>query len=91
MLKTTLILMGEVGAVTLIIVLPAVFIGLWLDKTFGTAPILTMTLVVASIPVSIFALYRLLKRTAEKLKPEKSAPESVSEDLQNKITGGDES
>ncbi len=44
---------GEVGCLTLIIVLLAVFGGMWLDKLFGTKPLFTLVLVLGSAPLSL--------------------------------------
>jgi F0F1-type ATP synthase assembly protein I len=49
----TLTVGGEVGCLTLIIVLAAVFGGLWLDNLFGTKPMITVLFVLASAPVSL--------------------------------------
>ncbi len=56
---------GEVGCITILIVLGAVFGGLWLDQQFGTKPILTILLVLGSAPFSLFLTYRLAKRVVE--------------------------
>ncbi len=57
----------QVGILTLGIVLVAVFGGLWLDKQFGTKPILTIILVIASAPVSLGLTVRLAKRAVNKM------------------------
>jgi hypothetical protein len=44
---------GEVGCLTLVIVLLAVFGGLWLDRLLGTKPALTVLLVLLSAPLSL--------------------------------------
>jgi len=54
---------GEVGCLTLIIVLLAVFGGLWLDRLFGTKPVITLTLVLASAPLSLALTFWLAKRS----------------------------
>lgn len=53
---------GEVGCLTLIIVLLAVFGGLWLDGLLGTKPILTLILVLASAPLSLVLTFWVAKR-----------------------------
>ncbi len=59
----------QVGGVTLGIVLLAVFGGLWLDKLFGTKPILTIILVVASAPLSLWLTVVLAKRAVRNMNP----------------------
>jgi len=68
-LNTLLIVMiGQVGCLTLVIILAAVFGGLWLDKTFGTKPIFTLVLLFAGIPVSVFVMLMVARRTLARLK-----------------------
>ena len=53
---------GEVGCITLIVVLAAVFGGLWLDRMLGTKPIITFILVIASAPAALFLTFRIALR-----------------------------
>jgi hypothetical protein len=53
---------GEVGCLTLIIVLLSVFGGLWLDGLLGTKPIITLILVLASAPLSLVLTFWVAKR-----------------------------
>jgi F0F1-type ATP synthase assembly protein I len=54
-----------VGGLTLGIVLISVFGGLWLDKVFGTKPILTIILVIASAPLCLGLTVRVAKRAVK--------------------------
>ena len=68
-LNTLLIVMiGQVGCLTLIIILASVFGGLWLDKTFGTKPVFTLALLFAGIPMSVFVMLTVARRTLARLK-----------------------
>jgi F0F1-type ATP synthase assembly protein I len=68
-LSTLLIVMvGQVGCLTLIIILASVFGGLWLDKIFNTKPVITLVLLLAGIPVSVFVMLALARRTLVRLK-----------------------
>ena len=62
-------LAGQVGFVTLGIVLAAVLGGLWLDKQLGTRLVFTILLVVASVPLSLFIIFRLAMSAVSKIKP----------------------
>lgn len=62
---------AQVGCLTLIIVLGAVFLGLWLDSRFGTRPWWTIGLVLGSIPVSLVAMLFVVRLTVSKIKPER--------------------
>jgi F0F1-type ATP synthase assembly protein I len=68
-LNTLLIVMiGQVGCLTLIIILASVFGGLWLDKTFNTKPVFTLALLFAGIPVSVLVMLSVARRTLARLK-----------------------
>lgn len=62
------VVVTQVGCLTLIIILAAVFGGLWLDKTFGTKPVFTLVLLLVSVPVSVIAMLVVARRTAARLK-----------------------
>ena len=77
-LNTLLIVMiGQVGCLTLVIILASVFGGLWLDNTFGTKPIFTLVLLFAGIPVSVFVMLTVARKTLARLK-DKAENESKS-------------
>ena len=68
-LSTLLIVMvGQVGCLTLIIILASVFGGLWLDNTFGTKPVFTLALLLAGVPISVFVMLVVARRTLARLK-----------------------
>jgi F0F1-type ATP synthase assembly protein I len=68
------ILVGQVGIVTLVIIIAAVLAGLALDKNLGTKPWFTIGLLVASIPLSILTMIFIARKTISKIKttPSKS-------------------
>lgn len=63
-----IVLVGQVGCLTLIIILASVFGGLWLDKTFNTKPVFTLALLFAGIPVSVFVMLAVSRKTLARLK-----------------------
>lgn len=63
----TLTVGGEVGCLTLVIVLAAVFGGLWFDNLLGTKPLITVILVIGSIPISLFLTYWIAIRAARSI------------------------
>ena len=65
-------MVGQVGCVTLGVIFAALFLGLWLDKTFETRPTFTILLMVGSIPVTIYLLFRLAKAAADRIVTDKS-------------------
>ena len=63
-----IVMIGQVGCLTLIIILASVFAGLWLDNTFGTKPVLTLVLLFAGIPISVLVMLYVARRTLARLK-----------------------
>jgi len=61
-------LTGQVGCVTLVIVIAAVLAGIWLDSRFNTKPVLTLILTIASIPVSLVIMLVLAQGAVKKIK-----------------------
>ena len=59
---------GQVGCLTPVIILGALFAGLWLDRQFETKPLFTILFIVGSAPVSVFVLYRIVRTATAKLK-----------------------
>jgi F0F1-type ATP synthase assembly protein I len=59
---TMIAVAGQVGCVTLASVLIAVFLGIYLDRLFGTRPILLILLVLGSAPLSLILTYLIAVR-----------------------------
>jgi F0F1-type ATP synthase assembly protein I len=51
---------GAVGCLTLGIIGTAIFAGLWLDNQFHTRPLFAIVLVLASMPVTLFLMFRIV-------------------------------
>ena len=67
-LQTLLVVViGQVGCLTLVIILASVFLGLWLDGLFGTKPMFTLILLLAGIPLSVFLMLFVARRTLARL------------------------
>ncbi len=66
------IMAGQVGCLTLVIILAAVLGGRALDANLGTAPWFTIGLVLASIPVSLVLMVLVARKTVSKIKTEQS-------------------
>lgn len=64
---------GQVGCLTLVIVLAALFGGLWLDRMFGTKPVITLVLMIASIPVTLIVMFWIVRKATARLQ-EKRLP-----------------
>ena len=78
-LGTLLIVMvGQVGCLTLIIILASVFGGLWLDRTFNTKPVFTLVLLFAGIPVSVLVMLVVARRTLARLRDKAEKDTEIS-------------
>ena len=60
---------GQVGFLTLFIVFAALFGGLWLDRRLETKPLFTILLLIGSVPVTIFVMFRVAMSAVAKIKP----------------------
>jgi len=67
---------GQVGCFTPVIILGALFLGLWLDRQFDTKPLFTISFIVGSAPVSVFVLYRIVRSATNRLKVDKQVKNS---------------
>ena len=67
---------GQVGCFTPIILLGALFAGLWLDRQFETRPLFTILFIVGSAPISVFVLYRIVQTATSKLKTDNQVENS---------------
>ena len=61
------VVIGQVGCLTLVVILASVFLGLWLDGMFGTKPVFTLILLFAGIPLSVFLMLFVARRTLARL------------------------
>ena len=71
---------AQIGCLTVVVILGALALGLWLDSVFGTRPWFTLGLVLASIPVSLAALVRVALVTARRAQPPPREYEYEDED-----------
>ena len=78
-LSTLLVVMvGQVGCLTLVIILASVFGGLWLDNTFGTKPVFTLVLLFAGVPISVLVMLVVARKTLARLKEEAEKDTDIS-------------
>ena len=52
---------GQVGCLTVIIILVAFFAGRWLDNQFNSDALFTVILMVASVPVTLFVMFWVVR------------------------------
>jgi len=70
---------GQVGCLTPVIILGALFAGLWLDRQLETKPLFTILFIIGSTPVSVFVLYRIVRTATAKLKTDNQVENSEEE------------
>jgi F0F1-type ATP synthase assembly protein I len=74
---------GQAGCLTLIIIFGALFGGLWLDNYLDTRPLFTILLMVGSVPLTLAAMLWLVRTTTSRIKP--ATTETSEENEQNEI------
>lgn len=73
-----IVLVGQVGCLTLVIILASVFGGLWLDQTFHTKPLFTLILLFAGIPLSVVFMLTVARRTLARIKSNAGSEKNIS-------------
>ena len=68
----------QIGCMAVVITLGALVLGLWLDGLLRTGPWLTIGLLVISMPISMFAVFRFALRAARRLNERSANPEDKS-------------
>ena len=68
-----IVLIGQMGCLTLVVILITVFAGLWLDNTFHTKPIFTLVLLIAGIPFSVILMVFVGRKTLARLKEQEES------------------
>ena len=74
---------GQIGCVTLVVVLGAAFCGIWLDNLLGTKPLLTILLILGAAPLSLYLTYMMAVRAVNKVNlpaPQDAKTETPKED-----------
>ena len=60
---------GQVGCLTLVIIMAALLGGLWLDNQFGVKPLFTILFLIGSVPITIFVMFRVAMSAISRIKP----------------------
>jgi F0F1-type ATP synthase assembly protein I len=61
---------GQVGCLTLIIIIIALFVGLWLDNTLDSKPLFTLLLMIGSVPVTLILMFKIVTTATNHMKPD---------------------
>lgn len=63
-----IVLIGQMGCLTLVVIALSVLAGLWLDNTLHTKPIFTLVLLLAGVPVSVILMVFVGRRTLDRIR-----------------------
>lgn len=64
---TLAVVAGQAGCLTLVVILLAVFVGLWIDNQFQTRPIFTLITVIGSVPISLALMFLVVRAAMSKI------------------------
>jgi len=59
---------GQVGCLTLVIIAGALLLGLWLDAQFNSRPLITLILLVVSVPISLGTMFFVVRQAVKRIK-----------------------
>jgi hypothetical protein len=84
LLKALLGVVGQVGCLTLVIVLVALFGGLWLDNQLQTRPWFTLGLILLSVPLTFALVLRVVFSSSDRIQDlsSKAIGKSTQEDAE---------
>lgn len=74
---------GQVGCVTVGIIIISMLAGLWMDNRFDASPLFTITLLVLSMPVTLITMFKIVRAATSRIKidlpPKKESPQEEVE------------
>lgn len=73
---------GQVGCLTLAFILAALVVGLWLDARFDTRPLITIILMIGSVPVTLVAMFWVVRSATARMV---NGPEKKSSQLKEGV------
>ncbi len=79
--------LGQVGCMTLGLIGLALVAGLWLDARFATRPLFTLLMVLASVPVTMYLMVRIVLRGTARLR--RAARMGSAEEINEEGQGGE--
>ena len=68
-----IVLIGQMGCLTLIVIALSVLVGSWLDSVFHTKPILTLALLLAGVPISVILMVFVGRKSLERFRLQNEA------------------
>lgn len=86
---TLAVVAGQVGCLTLVIVVLAVLSGMWLDNQFNTRPIITIILLVISVPISLAVMFAVVRGAVKRIKVERNGESKPVHNMEENGIGRD--
>lgn len=80
--------LGQVGCLTLVVILVSLIAGLWLDNQFQTRPLFVIILLLASVPLTIFLMIRVVLAFAPRI--QQLTMEGIGTDGEEEPEGGEQ-
>ncbi len=72
------VLTANVGCLTVLITVAAMFLGLWLDGRFASKPWFTLGIMLLSLPISLYVMFFVVRWTTSKMSLEDVQKKSAS-------------
>jgi F0F1-type ATP synthase assembly protein I len=79
---TLAVVAGQVGCITLVIVVLALIIGLWLDSQLNTRPLFTLILMIGSVPVTLVIMFWVVRKATSRISSETTNSSKLEESEQ---------
>ncbi len=73
---------AQVGCLTLVIVLAALFSGIWLDNYFQTRPMITVLLMVVSVPITLILMFWVVRSATSRLQQDPTPEKMIEEEAE---------
>lgn len=61
---------GQVGCLTIVLIGVALLAGIWLDNLLDTRPLFIVGLLLASVPVTLIAMFWVVRQATSRIKPD---------------------
>jgi F0F1-type ATP synthase assembly protein I len=71
------VLTANVGCLTVLITIAAMFLGLWLDGRFSSKPWFTLGIMLLSLPVSLYVMFFVVRWTTSKMSLEDAQKKTI--------------
>ena len=71
---------GSVGCLTVLIIIFALFAGLWLDNQLQTRPTFTIIFLIGSVPVTLVAMFWVVRQATTRMRPEEKPQSEVDQE-----------